>query len=641
MAVKILVITHRNFASLVHDAKEMVNLPVELDILEVEFGELNNFIDTDTIMKYDLVITSGAHLELIYKEFEELTYHVSFYPLELIEADLVRSLVKASSISNKVILMTYANKTHALEEYVQILRLDLVQLGFKDLNDAKDQLNNYKSMGYQTVIGTSSVCQMAKKLGMNDILIYSSEYLKLELIKAYQLASTKHKMISFGKVKNSFFLHTEGPVFMLDKENMIIEMNKSALNYLKKTQKHEIIGDKLDDYLHLPSLSKIAPLKPYEYKNLMIDPIVINSKIDGYIIYVRGSMNSTKPGSAGKIGSLKSKYKFGNIIHQSQKMKKVILKSKQYATSDAPVLIFGESGTGKELLAHSIHQESNRNSKPFLPVNCSAIPQNILESELFGYEEGAFTGTKKGGKPGYFELAQDGTIFLDEIGELPIDIQTKLLRVLQEKEVIRLGGTQIIPLNVRIITATNRSLVKLIEQQKFRSDFYYRINVLQIDIPPLRERKEDIVGILKSLLSKNGFTKTESEYLVNNSKSSVVLYSWPGNIRELENFVQRFAALKSIANTSLDLLKTFNDILFEFLEEKGHQDSLLHIPSPSLSLENENKLTNDELEKAKIKNVLLQTSGNRNKAAKSLGMSRTTLWRKIKQYNLEAEDTLK
>ncbi|WP_010530069.1 sigma 54-interacting transcriptional regulator [Lentibacillus jeotgali] len=637
MSVNILVITHQNFSSLVYDAKKMVNLPFNLDIIEVEFGELNNYIDTDSIMKYDLVITSGAHLEFIHNELKELTYHVSFYPLEIIEADLVQSLVKASNFGQNIILMTYANKTHELKEYVRILDVNLIQLGFKNLDDATNQLREYKSKGYYTVIGTSSVCQIARDLGMNEVLIYSTEYLKMEFIKAYQLASTKHKMISYAKIKKSIFTNTTGPVFMVDKDEVIMETNTSALTFLGKAHNYEIIGEEFKNYIDLPSISQITSSQTFRQKQntITVDPIIINSKIEGYIIYIQEKMIYGKSGDIKQLNSLKSKYKFENIIYKSQKMKKVILKSKQYATSDAPVLISGESGTGKELLAHSIHQKSSRNSKPFLPVNCSAIPQNILESELFGYEEGAFTGTKKGGKPGYFELAQNGTIFLDEIGELPFDIQTVLLRVLQEKEVIRLGGNNIIPLNVRVITATNKSLVSLIQENKFRSDLYYRVNVLQLNIPPLRERKEDIIDILSHLLKKYGFTMSEAEYLISSTRDSILFHTWPGNIRELDNFVQRFTALRTTTNISLNLVETFNDILYEFLEEKRRQDALSSLNTPFFSTESEGNLTDSELEKIKINNVLFQTSGNKNRAAERLGVSRTTLWRKIKQYNLE------
>lgn len=306
-------------------------------------------------------------------------------------------------------------------------------------------------------------------------------------------------------------------------------------------------------------------------------------------------------------------------------MKRIILRAKQYSQSIAPILIYGESGTGKELIAHSLHKHAKKNNQPFVPINCAAIPQNILESELFGYEEGTFTGAKKGGKPGIFEIAKSGTIFLDEIGEIPLDIQTKLLRVLQEKEVIRLGGSRVIPLDIRLITATNQPLSELVHQGKFREDLYYRINVLKISIPPLRERKDDIVPLFKYLLLKYGLNIEQINYLVKIGQNQLISYPWPGNIRELENFVLRLTALTSTLTTSYDLGTYFYDVAAEQFTTISYKDAQ-HINSDIPTIQKSEQL--------KILEALSKSNGNKNDAAKILGMSRTTLWRKVKHYNL-------
>ncbi|SHE38260.1 sigma-54 interaction domain-containing protein [Caloramator proteoclasticus] len=232
-----------------------------------------------------------------------------------------------------------------------------------------------------------------------------------------------------------------------------------------------------------------------------------------------------------------AKYNFDMIITYSNRMKECIDIAKKISKSDYTVLITGESGTGKEMMAQSIHNYSNRSNYPFVAVNCAALPENLLESELFGYEKGAFTGALKEGKTGLFEIANNGTIFLDEIGDMPLKLQTRLLRVLQEKQIMRVGSENIINVNVRVIAATNKDLKKLVDQGLFREDLYFRLNVLPINLPPLRERREDIMPLLKCYLERDIKFENEVEKLLLN-------YRWPGNIRELKNIAIYLNALE-------------------------------------------------------------------------------------------------
>ncbi|MGO1370206.1 sigma 54-interacting transcriptional regulator, partial [Senegalia sp. (in: firmicutes)] len=235
-----------------------------------------------------------------------------------------------------------------------------------------------------------------------------------------------------------------------------------------------------------------------------------------------------------------AKYTFDSIIGNTGKMEELKKIGARVAKSKSNVIITGESGTGKELFAHSIHNASNRKFGPFVRLNCAAIPSELLESELFGYEEGAFTGAKKGGKKGKFEIANGGTILLDEIGDMPLNMQAKLLRVIQEKEFESVGGNTVKDLDVRIIASTNKNLKKLVEEKRFREDFYYRLNVVRFDLPPLRERKEDIKEL--AIFLKNKLTKKLGIYVEDISKKALKYlenYDWPGNIRELENVIER------------------------------------------------------------------------------------------------------
>lgn len=631
MLTKILVITHRNFSHLYYEVIELLNLPVSLEVIEVGFGELHK-IDPNKFSEYDLVITSGAHLEMINKDYYELTYLVPFYPLQFTEADLVKALVQAKEYGNKIILMYYTDEEYHLEFYQDLLDMEVERVFFSNLIEAEKLMIKAYKDNPCVVVGTSSICEIAKKNGIKSVFIHSIDSLKLEIIKAYQLATTKNKMMHYAKVKDAIFSQSTNPIFLIDSDLRVMDVNECGILYTEKKAKQEVMGEKLDSLLNIKvdvSIEEKVFVQRGE-EQLFIEPLHINGNSKTFLLIVEKLADTRLKRIKRSDTSLNARYNFKNIVHASSAMNKIILKTKQYAKTDAPLLITGESGTGKELIAHSVHEHSERKLQPFLPVNCSAIPENILESELFGYEEGAFTGAKKGGKPGYFELAQNGTIFLDEISETSLEIQTKLLRVLQEKEVIRLGGKEVIPLNVRVIAATNKSLPALIKQKKFRDDLFYRVNVLQINVPPVRERSEDISLLLNHLLIKHGLLPQQAEYLTNIGRENLLSYSWPGNVREMENFALRVCALTSLSNSTYDLVKSFTDILTEFLEQESAFNHEIQPISKS-----EQPFHTDSFEKLKIVNTLLETNGNRFKTAELLGISRTTLWRKIKQYNIK------
>ena len=318
-----------------------------------------------------------------------------------------------------------------------------------------------------------------------------------------------------------------------------------------------------------------------------------------------------------------AKYNFDDIIHKSQNMADVIKIAKIYAKTSSAILINGESGTGKELFAQSIHNYSDRKDCPFVALNCTTLPESILESELFGYSEASFTGAKKGGKMGLFQQAHKGTIFLDEIGEIPLSVQAKLLRVLQEKQIRPIGSNKIIPVDVRIISATNKNLIEEVEKGNFRLDLMYRLNVLNLKIPPLRERKEDII-----LFSINYFTKINHASYSKNKKTIMNIldllsnHDFPGNIRELENVLSRLTLL-----LEANLLKDDLNMVIDQLIDKYSSSSIQNINNNvSLTLEN--------TEKQEIIDLLIQMKGSKNDVAKHMGISRSTLWKKIKKYNI-------
>jgi two-component system response regulator AtoC len=313
---------------------------------------------------------------------------------------------------------------------------------------------------------------------------------------------------------------------------------------------------------------------------------------------------------------LEERYCFENIITKSPKMRQIIELIGVVAKSNTTVLITGESGTGKELVARAIHSQSRRRDRPFVAVSCAALPESLLSSELFGHEKGAFTGAHIQRK-GKIEFANRGTLFLDEIGEMSANIQVHLLRVLEEKEFARVGGNELVRADVRIISATNKDLRKAVASAQFREDLYYRLNVVNIELPPLRERKEDILLLARHFLKKfaqenqkalSGLSREVSDFLLK--------YQWPGNVRELENTIERAVILAKGRYIDTDSLL-----------QRASASGTSALPGTSLK----------EIERNHIMGILSQTSGNYTEAARILGISRATLYHKVKAYGLDVK----
>jgi sigma-54 dependent transcriptional regulator, acetoin dehydrogenase operon transcriptional activator AcoR len=365
-------------------------------------------------------------------------------------------------------------------------------------------------------------------------------------------------------------------------------------------------------------------------------PIILNGKVIGAIGKIMFKDLSNFKMLSSKISNLekelqyykneldgekKAKYTFNNLLGKSISFLEVVNFAKRAAKGESSILITGESGTGKELFAQAIHNGSKRSLKPFVKINCAAIPGELFESEMFGYEEGAFTGAKKSGLKGKFELANGGTILLDEIGDMPLSMQVKLLRVLQEREIVRVGSNETVNIDVRVIAATNKSLPTLIEQGKFREDLYYRLNVMHLNIPPLRDRVEDIELLSDSLRIK--LSNRYGIYSEGISKEALVHlkgYNWPGNVRQLENVIER--AINLLDTELLILSKHLPEKVLETKEKKYIMDK------------NPLKDIVDEVEKELIISTLEKTGGNKNETAKILGLSRTGLYKKLRRLGL-------
>src|SRR5690606_9914601 len=350
-----------------------------------------------------------------------------------------------------------------------------------------------------------------------------------------------------------------------------------------------------------------------------------------------------------------AKYGLANLVGESEALRTVRRRAHRCAQSAATVLIAGESGTGKELLAQGIHNASARHAQPFVAINCAAFPESLLESELFGYVEGAFTGSSRGGKVGLFEAAHTGTIFLDEIGEMPLSLQTRLLRVLQEREVLRIGATVPTPVDLRVIAATHRDLARQVREGGFRQDLYYRLNILVVRLPPLRERHGDLPLLAQHLAEKIalrlGDRHLAYEALVEAVVAAGAHYAWPGNIRELENLIERIMVFREPGSRGRPVtdaeLREIAPELFTAGPAQPAWPAQNEAPAQSIAGHNERSALpsggQDERsavapfamsERDTLLAALEAADGNREHAAGLLGISRTTLWRRLRRHGL-------
>ncbi|MBN4050892.1 MAG: sigma-54-dependent Fis family transcriptional regulator [Alkaliphilus sp.] len=442
-------------------------------------------------------------------------------------------------------------------------------------------------------------------------------------------------------------------IVVVDKEGYIVVMNKPYANFLEVDHK-EVIGKHVTDVIENTRMhivvktgkKEIGQVQKIKNNQMIADRIpffqdgelvgavgtVVFKNLLEFGMYVKNinKIEGEKEFYKEELRKVqRSKFDFGKIIGNSNRIKDVIVLSKKVAVYNSNILITGESGTGKEVFARAIHNESLRASKPLIKVNCAAIPSGLLESELFGYEYGAFTGSKKGGKIGKFELADKSTIFLDEIGDLPMDMQAKILRVIQEKEIEKVGGTKSQKIDVRIIAATNRDLEERVKEKAFREDLYYRLNVINIELPTLRERKEDIPVLLRYFIKK--FSKEMGCYVTDISPAALdilVKYDWPGNIRELSNVVER--AMNLVDKEATIMLRH----LPFYITKNAKYINQLELGENTF-LNKTLKQLYEGIEKEAIKQSLLHNDGNKYKTAKQLDISRTSLYKKMSKYIME------
>lgn len=631
---------------------ETIDLASELSFetgheLIVKLGiPYTNLIEKAQILKneykVDAIIAQGSIYERIYNKID-----IPVFRMDLSNFELAQAFYQASKLSDKVLFIEFQRitKTYDFELVKNTFnyKVDNICLhGPEELDKAHKIIRKNK---YEVVVctGKSILDQFSgvHKIWLDTKKADLTETLSLVLQTIYAEKRRKEKISWLRSIVNNL----EVGIITIDPSGIIETFNTHAAE-ITGMEAQDGIGRNIKNLLSNQEINCIYgdgenisnAMATLDIGKIIINRISIKLGTDQYGLLIKFQKATKIQELEQKIRKeltsrgFVAKSKFTDIIGSSSVMRELKSTAQKYASTSSNIVILGESGTGKELFAQSIHNSSNYKNGPFVAVNCAALTESLLESELFGYEEGAFTGAKKGGKQGLFELAHGGTIFLDEIGDMPASLQSRLLRVIQEREVIRLGGSRIIPVNNRVICATNVDLAEKVKKGLFRKDLYYRINILQLRIPPLREHPEDISDITLAIFRKKCKAMKRNISMSPDLLTMLKEYDWPGNTREIEAFIERL--LSTIEESKIeydDIVRCFNNIRDIKKTDFLHP----HLSQTPASLK-DGKLTVNlgtmsEIETEVIQQVLHYVNGDKAAVKKILGISPTTIWRKTKK----------
>ena len=539
----------------------------------------------------------------------------------------------------QIALLLYRSRNIALPAIQTFVRNELHLYTYENEDDIAAIIRSLDKEKFPVLVGGPTAQRLAEQKGIQSFLLrLSFESLSSSIDMANRFLEFAQKNREQRKLLETALNVFVDGVLITDENGQVIESNVNA-NAILDMPQQELLGRQVDELFHDPSCKEVYQDgvqqldRIIEFQgriNLFSSrmPVIVDRTVKGAVITLQEATKIEKLEHEYRryqSQGLAARYHFNDIIGSSNVMKSTIEKAKAFSNVDSVVLIRGETGTGKELFSQSIHNYSRRKKGPFVAVNCAALPANLLESELMGYEEGAFTSAKRGGKAGLFELAHMGTLFLDEITHIPIELQASILRVLQERQVLRLGGKRMIPINVRIIAATNEDLLELVGEGRFRMDLYYRLNVLNLSIPPLRQRGSDIGRLIQYYFEAFSRQHGTPPPLSAEAMRRLETYAWPGNIRELINCIERYVVL------SRQLVESDIELIDEFLQTER--------PSAPTAEENASgdlKIslgTLADMERQLLQDVLKCYDGNKLQAARALGISRTTLWKKLQKMS--------
>ncbi|MBC2580520.1 sigma 54-interacting transcriptional regulator [Clostridium sp. DJ247] len=631
----LLVAPYDKLEQLAKKLKKSVNVP--FSVLTSNLDQGINKIEKKIKGGVKVIVTRGGTARYLRKKLDTPIIEIPVTSFDILKA--------ISSISNKgykrIAFVTTSNIIFKKDYFNKILD---VTLDFEACNEVSEIAGKVKYLisdkKVDAIVGDVIATREAIKNGIYGELLESGEESIVQaIIQANEIIKLNlEERVRAKKFETILNMVREGIITVDTHDNLTVY--NSAVEKILGYSKDSVIGKNINECLPEGIVNKLS--EKMKEENMLTDlngkkvvfnkvPICIDDKLCDTVIFLDETTNIEKlelkiRKNLNEKGFV-AKNNFSNIIGESHEIVKMKNQAIKFAKSEGTILIHGETGTGKELFAQSIHNESKRVNMPFVSVNCAALSANLLESELFGYEEGAFTGAVRGGKKGLFELSHGGTLFLDEIGEISLGFQSKLLRVLQEKEIRRIGGDKVIPINVRIICATNRNLLEEVEKGNFREDLYYRLSALELDLIPIRLRKKDIVPMVISFLQEECIRENKKLYWNNNNIFNCLLdYDWYGNARELRNLIERLVACCDGQELNEEfIMETLNSKKKKKIS-KSEKDNKNEI---NIRLSNNLK----EMESEILKILLNRCNGDKDKLCKDFCISKTTLWRKLNFNN--------
>ncbi len=600
--------------------------------VDIRLGDLSAGVEMARKMQsqgVDVIISRGGTALAI-----EQAVDVPVVSVQVTGFDILRAIHAAKEFGDTIGVIGFKNVIYGTESVQDMLGVSLRLIYLEREAEAEARIRGAVQGGLRVIVGDAISTRMTEKHGAKGVLIQSGKEAIVKAIEEAKHVATvrKRERQKAEELKAILDFAYEG-IVGIDQDGVIRVFNPIAERLLG-VGATKAVGRRITEVLPNTGLDMVRESGRSELgtvqrvgNTLIVSnrvPITIGNEVVGAVftfqdvtriqqlekevrreLYLKGHV---------------AKHTFGEFITVDDAMHEVIARARRFASTESTVLISGETGTGKELFAQSIHNASRRRNGPFVAVNCAALPESLLESELFGYEEGAFTGSRKGGKPGLFELAHGGTVFLDEIGDMSLSIQARLLRVLEQREVMRLGGDRILPVDIRVVAATHKDLRKAVQGGTFRADLYYRLNILKLAIPPLRQRPADIRELARHFVAS--FCDSlgmRQKKLTPQAVEVLVDYSWPGNVRELRNTCERLAVgVRGDEVGREDVVKLMERD--EDTDRFGRAEDSITIPLGG-SLQ--------EIEDEILRQVLTKAGGDRTKASRLLGISRSTLWRRL------------
>lgn len=588
------------------------------------------------IEKYDtrVIVSRGGTLSLLNKEINIPTVNIRHNFI-----DIWLSMQKAQKMSNKIAYVGYHDMCKVASLYKQIMKQPIEVVTVNSDDEFYDVIATLKAKGIKLIVGGIQATTAAKELNLLYVHGEVDETaVEQATNEAINILRIENERIERYKTLQAIINNTIEGIVHVDRDGSIIHINDNAQNILKYREGMSLttlildtcVSDTLTNgRVHTNHMTKLNGI-PVIINSI---PIIVKDTLTGVVITIQKEDDvlsldqkiKRKNAARGYI----AKKVFSDMIGKSTAMDALKQKAMKYALTDSTISIYGETGTGKEILAQSIHNYSRRSQYPFVAINCAALPESILESELFGYVSGAFTGARREGRAGIFELANGGTVFLDEISELSLNVQAKFLRVIQEKEISRIGDDRVIKVDVRIIVASNKRLIDAVESGSFREDLYYRLSVLELEIPPLRHRKEDIPLLAEHFLKE--LSGSDSIEFEKEALNLLCAQNWPGNVRQLSNIIERIWANN---HTTKVTKQQVEEVLgYDFKRDnyafKRYDTDIISQTTKTLYS------PFDEAQIESIRKALKKANGNRTKAAEILSISTTTLWRKMKKYGIK------